>query len=262
MSANGDVPEASTPKQGASTTWQVLLWIGGILIVLMAASHQARYVSSSAYIWFGIGTLVLLPPSRAIISKLVELTPTRTTFIVIGALFFGVGVMGVDETRKRDAEAVAKGYGSHTDMERAASLGLTSAADLAVHDAKAKADAEAAAAKASAEATERERQKDADCRAELRCWAEKHHISATVACRPRVERLAQYQFEWTDGWAETKFSRFRWKDKAKGQLTYVGDKIKFQNGFGAWQFYTYLCDYDPVANKVLDVDAMPGRLPE
>lgn len=113
-----------------------------------------------------------------------------------------------------------------------------------------------------ATAVEADRKKDADCKSDLQCWGNKHGIKASFACRPFVERLAKYQFEWTDGWLESKFSRFRWKNKANGQITFVGDKIKFQNGFGAWQFATYSCDYDPIADVVLNVDATPGRLPE
>ena len=50
--------------------------------------------------------------------------------------------------------------------------------------------------------------------------------------------------------------------RERSKVTYVGDKIKFQNGFGAWQFATYACDYDPIADDVLNVDASLGRLPE
>jgi hypothetical protein len=38
--------------------------------------------------------------------------------------------------------------------------------------------------------------------------------------------------------------------------------IKFQNGFGAWQFQTYFCDFDPDTSKVVGVDVRPGRLPD
>jgi hypothetical protein len=286
-----EVPARSTWQRGVATAKTALLWMGGVLFLLTAGGHQLQYPESKAFIGLVIGGLALLPPSRAILSRLFSLTPSRTAMVVLLIGGMGLVMMGMDEGKKKDAEAQAKGYASNADLTRAQSLGFTSPADLAAHDTKVKAEAEAAALKAKAEAdaaaakaaaeaaeakrkqdeqaerervaaAEAERKKDADCKTDLQCWGDKHSIKASFACRPYVERLAKYQFEWTDGWLDTKFSRYRWKNKSKGQVTYVGDKIKFQNGFGAWQFATYTCDYDPVADVVLNVDATAGRLPE
>jgi hypothetical protein len=98
------------------------------------------------------------------------------------------------------------------------------------------------------------------CASELKCLGEKFDVESTVACRRLVERLAKNDFQWTDGWLEPKFSHYRWGDKARGVVTYIGDKIKFQNGFGAWTFYTYECDFDTRNKKVTDVRAQPGRI--
>jgi hypothetical protein len=84
--------------------------------------------------------------------------------------------------------------------------------------------------------------------------------NATVRCRPWVERLAKNDFEWTDGRLEPKFSHYQWKDQKAGVVTYVGDKIKYQNGFGAWVHHIYECDLDARGEQVLDVRAQPGRL--
>lgn len=59
---------------------------------------------------------------------------------------------------------------------------------------------------------------------------------------------------------ESKFSHFRWKNQGKGVMTFIGDEIQLQNGFGAWQNYAYECDYDPSSEQVLDVRAREGRL--
>jgi len=174
----------------------------------------------------------------------------------------GLVMMGLDETWKKDAAAQAQGYASHAEQTRAASLGFATPSQLSAHDAKLAEEKAATVAKARADAAEAEWKKEAACRADLQCWGDKHGIGASIACRPYVERLAKYQFEWTDGWLETKFSRFRWRNKEKGQLTYLGDRIKFQNGFGAWQFAIYTCDYDPISGVVMNVDASPGRLPQ
>ncbi|MEX2630043.1 MAG: hypothetical protein WD341_08905 [Tistlia sp.] len=101
---------------------------------------------------------------------------------------------------------------------------------------------------------------EATCRADLQCWGDKHSYKATVACEPAVERLAQYTSRWVDGFLETKFSHFRWLDKEHGTVTYLGDRIEYQNGFGAWQAHVYECDYHPEAEAVLTVRTQPGRL--
>ena len=101
------------------------------------------------------------------------------------------------------------------------------------------------------------------CMENLRCWAEKHSVSGAVYCEPHVERSAKYDFEWTDSWLESKFSHFRWlnaENRKAGIVTYIGDKVKFQNGFGAWLPITYECDFDPINGTVLDLRLYEGRL--
>ncbi|SPR99535.1 zinc ribbon domain-containing protein [Cupriavidus taiwanensis] len=102
--------------------------------------------------------------------------------------------------------------------------------------------------------------KEAACKSDLQCWGDKHVIAASVACAPEVEKLAKYSHKWTDGMMDTKFPRFRWANKDHSAVTYIGDKIQFQNGFGAMQNHLYHCDYDPLAKQVLNVRAAPGRL--
>lgn len=101
---------------------------------------------------------------------------------------------------------------------------------------------------------------DAACRQDLQCWGDKNSISAAMYCDDYVEKFAKYSHEWTDGAFEPKFSHFRWTDQSKGYVTYAGDKIKFQNGFGAWENYIYECDFDPNQKAVLDVRVRAGRL--
>lgn len=260
--------KAPTWRRIVGITQTVLLWTGGVLFLLTAGGHQLQYPGSKALIGLVVAGLALLPPSRAIISKVFPLTSSRTALVVLLIGGIGLVMMPMDEARKK--EAAAKEV-------RSKQLGFASVAELDAHEAKIEAERHAAAAVQAAEArrqrdeqaerdrvaaAEAKRKKEADCKTDLQCWGDKHSIKASFACRPHVERLAKYQFEWTDGWLDSKFSRFGWKNKAKGQLTYVGDKIKFQNGFGAWQFATYTCDYDPVADTVLNVAANAGRLPQ
>jgi hypothetical protein len=68
--------------------------------------------------------------------------------------------------------------------------------------------------------------------------------SALNRSRPHIVRI------------EAKFSHFRWKNaenRDAGIVTYIGDKVKFQNGYGAWQRVTYECDFDPTGESVLDI---------
>ncbi len=116
------------------------------------------------------------------------------------------------------------------------------------------------ASRTAARATEAVTTSKDSCRQDLNCWGNRH-VSKGVYCEDHIERLAQYSHQWTDGFLEPKFSRFRWKDQSAGTLTLIGDKIQFQNGLGAWQNHTYQCDIDPETDTVLGVRASPGRLP-
>lgn len=98
------------------------------------------------------------------------------------------------------------------------------------------------------------------CRQDIQCWGDKFNLAAAVKCDDEVERLAKFTSRWTDGMLEPKFSHFRWRDKDAGIVTYIGDKIEFQNGFGAWQGAVYECDFDTIYDQVLSVRAERGRL--
>ncbi|WP_248769060.1 hypothetical protein [Pseudomonas sp. MWU12-2345] len=102
---------------------------------------------------------------------------------------------------------------------------------------------------------------EATCRKDLNCWAEKHLAEASYPCQKAVEGLAKYSSEWTDKTLDMKFDHMRWGDEQKGVVIYIGDKIKYQNGFGAYQDSVYECTYDTTTKTVLDASARPGRLP-
>lgn len=102
---------------------------------------------------------------------------------------------------------------------------------------------------------------DAACRPSLNCWGSKHRIAAIIQCRAPIEKLAPNQYEWTDGWLEPKLRFSQWLNPERGIVRYNGDKIKFQNVFGAWIFQRYECDYDTLQDTALAVRVQPGRLP-
>jgi|UPI000697C143 hypothetical protein len=116
-------------------------------------------------------------------------------------------------------------------------------------------------AAAAEKAITEKRAEEARCREDLQCIGDKKHIEATFACKRYVENLAKNDYQWVDGWSESKFSRFRFKGLKHDTITYVGDKIQFQNGMGAWIRHIYECDYNIDDKTVIDVRARQGRLP-
>ena len=101
---------------------------------------------------------------------------------------------------------------------------------------------------------------EARCKADLKCLSEKHLIGANAECRAPIERFARYDVRWDKSIFEARFSHYRWKDQARGIVTFVGDRISFQNGFGAWQPHSYECDFDTNSRTAIAARVTPGRL--
>lgn len=99
-----------------------------------------------------------------------------------------------------------------------------------------------------------------NCKKNLQCWFEKTMPDASYPCQKSIEKRAKHSLKWTDGTFETKFSKMSWQDKEKGIINIIGDKVEFQNGFGAWTNMIYACTYDPNTKQVIDVLIDEGRL--
>jgi hypothetical protein len=85
---------------------------------------------------------------------------------------------------------------------------------------------------------------------------DKYGIEATSYCASRADdylkTAAKYDYKWDDvGFFETKFDHFRLLVKSPGVLVMTTDKVKFQNGFGAFQRVDLSCDYDTQNKLVL-----------
>ncbi|MBS1205536.1 MAG: hypothetical protein H6R25_2435 [Proteobacteria bacterium] len=65
------------------------------------------------------------------------------------------------------------------------------------------------------------------------------HKAGDYICKVAVENSAQYQFKWTDGITEPKFSSYSWYDKDKKLVTLYGHRAQAQNGFGAFKNIEY-----------------------
>ena len=97
-------------------------------------------------------------------------------------------------------------------------------------------------------------------KSDLQCRGSNTLGSAAVYCSAHIERRAQHAVRWTDSFLEPKFSRFRWRDPLAGEITYIGNKVEFQNGFGAFTPIIYECDLASDEKTVLDVRVQEGRL--
>ncbi len=214
----------------------------------------------------------------------------RKRFFVTAALFI-VAIIGggLIASKEMEKEALAAGFSNSdeylaaqrediTDPEiwaeiseqRKIKANAEKAEKAALEEANAKqaeieaieAEAELQAQADAEEANERNRvaKENEECRKDLGCWGEKANVVAMIMCPRLVERMARYDYEWTDGFLDVKFSHYRWRDIENGIVTVIGDKIKFQNGFGAWSYMIYECDIDPSTDEVLDVRINEGRI--
>ncbi|OXS14895.1 hypothetical protein CGX12_11790 [Zobellella denitrificans] len=91
------------------------------------------------------------------------------------------------------------------------------------------------------------------------CLFTQHNLKATIDCKPLIQRLAKYDYKWSDGMLTPTFSHFR-HDAAANTMTYIGDQIRMVNGLGNEIRHTYECVYDMGAQKIVDFSAKPGRI--
>lgn len=91
------------------------------------------------------------------------------------------------------------------------------------------------------------------------CIFDQNWIKASTPCRTLVEKSAKFDFEWTDGMLDPMFTHFR-LDSVKRQITFIGDKVKFTNGFNAKSTVTYECVYDLNGNKLVDFNITKRKL--
>ena len=88
-------------------------------------------------------------------------------------------------------------------------------------------------------------EKERDCWQNLECWDNRHRAAVMVTCIDLIEKQVMYDYEWTNGWGESKFDTMGWNYFETGELFSGGDKVKLQNAFGAWQHMAYRCNFTP-----------------
>jgi hypothetical protein len=93
---------------------------------------------------------------------------------------------------------------------------------------------------------------------DTQCNFDKNLADAITKCKPLVERAAKFEFEWTDGMFDPMFSHGR-IDSKKNELTFIGDKVKFTNGFNAKTNMTCACTLN-LKKAVTDFNIEQGKL--
>ncbi|WP_279050118.1 hypothetical protein [Cedecea davisae] len=93
------------------------------------------------------------------------------------------------------------------------------------------------------------------------CIFDAHLIDALTYCKKPIQERSKYEYEWTDGAFENIFSRYI-NEPEKHLIVYMGDKLKFTNGFNAKVNMSYSCTLDTTTNQVVDYQVTEGRLPK
>ena len=154
-------------------------------------------------------------------------------------------------------KAKKAGFDSVTQMETASELGFTTGDEYEAHLAKKAEEKRLAEAEEKRKKDEEKKKKAELLQANLENaqWLVDEYgasMKGSSECRKKVEKLAKFDFEWTDGFLGSKFPSYLTKTQSPGVVVLAGDRVKFQNGFGAWQNVEYYCAYDVVNNNALD----------
>ncbi|EPX2822479.1 hypothetical protein [Klebsiella pneumoniae] len=157
-----------------------------------------------------------------------------------------------------EARAHKLGFKDGREFSDARENNITNTADYAKYLAEQKAKAEEKAAQDAALAAEKEqkaKEEEIECMRSdnPECYISKHK-RGDYMCAKAVEGSARYEFKWTDGITEPKFSSLSWFDKDRKLVTLYGDRAQAQNGFGAFKNIQYSCTYNADTGEVLSTN--------
>jgi hypothetical protein len=99
---------------------------------------------------------------------------------------------------------------------------------------------------------------DPACVADVSCWAKRHLQEASRVCSAAVEQQARFDFRW-EASRPDRFTSAIMHNNGR-QISFIGDALKLQNGFGAWLTYSYNCRYDVGTQAVVAVQVTEGRM--
>jgi len=241
----------------------ILWWIFGIVFVVGGFAILTQdFIVGSVFLLAG---LICLPNIRQKISNKTGFNFGGWKVVAVIFVLFTVG--GILEEKKENLKAQNLGFLSAVEYKEALKNGITDSTiweqkkieiALAKRDEEIK-EQELAKQKAISEKQAKAKAEE-ECRNDINCWASRNMIEAEAYCQSQIERFAKYEVKWTDGITNQMFDRAKWKHKKNGIITFYGDQVKFQNGFGAYENYVYSCDYDTLNKKADNVNVAPGRL--
>lgn len=100
---------------------------------------------------------------------------------------------------------------------------------------------------------------DQECIKDINCWFERTMPEAAYPCQEAIEKVASYEVKWDDSFLSLAFTKAAWSIQEEGVIILMGDKVKFQNGHGAFQNMRYACTWSPANDAVIDIAVEPGR---
>ncbi|MFI3036984.1 hypothetical protein ACH54D_08995 [Atlantibacter hermannii] len=167
-------------------------------------------------------------------------------------------VASIARSSSDESRAVTLGFKDGKEFAAARENNITNTADYVKFLAEQKTKAAEKAAHEellAAQKEQRAKEEEAEC---LRldnpeCYISKHE-RGDYMCAKAVEDSAKYEFKWTDGITEPKFSSLSWYDKNRRLVTLYGHRAQAQNGFGAFKNIHYSCTYNADTGEVLSVD--------
>lgn len=99
-----------------------------------------------------------------------------------------------------------------------------------------------------------------ECKKSLKCWSMQNELNAIMKCQSSVDRFAKYSTEWTDSITKPIFKGNEWANEKEGIIRYLGDTVKFQNGFGAWTNMIYMCEFNPATSMITHIEVKEGKI--
>lgn len=142
-----------------------------------------------------------------------------------------------------DQDAQAEGFASEEDRALAQEAGFQDASEWADHR--------------SAFIATRQRKEDEACIADVSCWAKRYLQEASRVCSAAIEQQARFDYRW-EAPRPDRFTSAIMHENGQ-QISFIGDALKLQNGFGSWLPYSYNCRYDVGAKAAVSVEIIEGR---
>ena len=250
----------------------VIYGFWGVFLCLAALEKFGDFFAAGTGFWSVVmlsvaGLCQLLASTAAIGWAVLGLSTLRAKYLpyklvnnyTVPVLIIGLAIAASAARSSSDeARAHKLGFKDGREFSHARENNITNTTDYAKYLAKQKSKAEAKAAQDAALAAEKEqkaKEEEIECMRSdnPECYISKHE-RGDYMCAKAVEGSSKYDFKWTDGMTEPKFSSLSWFDKNKKLVTLYGHRAQAQNGFGAFKNIQYSCTYNADTGEVLSTN--------